>query len=211
MELSVSQVAERLGVTQRRVYAMLDAGVLVGRRIGSQWVVDDAQLLKPRRVSRPLSQRIAWAAIVGPDNASWISKPEQSKLRARLARLWTSPEPDAVLVSWLADRAVARTMSAAASAALQDDPDLVPSGVSDPRAFVSGPGQEFYAQPGTLDRIMRRHLLVDDPKGDTVIREAPVHLDRPVPILLVAADLADRGEARLVARARQLLEQAMAS
>jgi len=84
----------------------------------------------------------------------------------------------------------------------------VPSGISDPRSGVSGGhGSEFYAQPGTLQQVMRRHLLVEDPAGQVRLREAPVSLDAPVPLLLIAADLAERGGPREMRRAVELLEE----
>ncbi|MCE1175415.1 MAG: hypothetical protein LWW77_12550, partial [Propionibacteriales bacterium] len=100
--------------------------------------------------------------------------------------------------------------SAPRPAGLWDDPDLVPSGISDPRSQMSGgDALEFYAQPGTLEHVMDRHLLVDDPSGQIRLREAPVHLESPVSLLLLVADLVDRGGPRELRRAEDLIAEAL--
>jgi len=228
MELPVSEVADRLDVSVQRVRAMLRDGELHGRRVAGSWLVDEAQLLKPRKLGRPMSSRNAWAAILalphagsqGPKPAvdlTWsqvavlvdaLSQPDKSKLRARLNRLPGNPDAPRLLSSWLAARAQPVKVSSPEPDALYADPDLVPSGISDPRSEMSGGrGAEFYAQPGTLQRVLRRHLLIEDPNGQVLLREAPVHLDAPVPLLLLAADLADRGGPREIRRAADLIDE----
>lgn len=225
--LLVSEVAERLGVTAQRVRAMLRDGQLHGHRAGGAWFVDEVQLLKPRRLGRPLSSRNAWAAVLAvpragapgaqssfdvfwprPDTEISLSQPDSSKLRQRLKRLPGNPGAPQLLSSWLASRSLPITVSAPEPDAMFLDPDLVPTGVSDARAAMSGGGEaEFYAQPGTLPRVMRRHLLVEDPRGHVILREAGVRLEVPVPLLLLAADLADRGGPREMRRAAELIEK----
>jgi hypothetical protein len=228
MEVPVSEVAQRLGVSAQRVRAMLRDGRLHGRRVGGIWFVDEGQLLRPRRLGRPLSSRNAWAVVLavarsgapgaGPRvDVFWpqphtqndpLSQPDRSKLRQRLNRLVGNPDAPRLLSSWLAGRAQPITVSAPEPAALVLEPDLVASGVSDARAEMSGGGEaEYYAQPGTLPQVLRRHLLVEDPKGQVILREAGVRLDAPVPLLLLAADLADRGGPREMRRAAELIEE----
>lgn len=206
MELSTTEMAERLGVSTQRVYAMLRTGELQGRRVGEAWILDEAQLLKPRKLGRPMSARTAWAAILGVNDAAQLSQPDRSKLRRRLIRLHDNPNAPQLLSTWLAARAEPVNVSAPEPDALYTDPDLVPSGISDPRSGMSGGhGSEFYAQPGTLQQVMRRHLLVEDPGGQVRLRQAPVPLEAPVPLLLLAADLADRGLPREMRRAAELI------
>jgi hypothetical protein len=263
MELAVAEVAERLGVGVNRVYDMLRAGELHGRQASGVWLLDEAQLLKPRKLGRPMSPRIAWAVILGatepgwssahhrvdvawlpqaspialhrvdpsqhgqhspsvalrrvdeakPDpmvhegrEPDWLRQDERSRLRRRVERLHDDPNAAHLLATWLAARADPVNMSAPEPEALYADPDLVPSGVSDPRSgMVGGHGAEFYAQPDSLPGVIRRHLLVPDPNGQVLLRQSPVHLEAPVPILLVAADLADRGRPREMRRAAELI------
>lgn len=227
MELLVSEVAERLGVSAQRVRAMLRDGQLHGRRAGGVWFVDEAQVLKPRRLGRPLSSRNAWGLVLAvarggapgaqhsidvfwaqPDTQTQLSQSDRSKLRHRLNALPGNPDAPRLLSSWLAARARPITVSAPEPEALYLDPDLVASGLSDARTEMSGGGEaEFYAQPGTLPSVLRRHLLVEDPKGQVILREAGIRLEAPVPLLLLAADLADRGGPREMRRAAELIDE----
>lgn len=126
---------------------------------------------------------------------------------ARPDRLHNAPNTPQLLASWLAVRAQPLNVSAPELDSLYDDPDLVPSGISDPRSrIIGGHEAEFYAQPGTLQRVMRKHLLLEDPRGQIRIREALVRLEAPVPLLLLAADLADSGQPREMRRAVELIE-----
>ena len=208
MELSVQEVAERLGVSIQRVHAMLRAGQLHGRQVAGVWLLGEAQLLKPRKLGRPMSPRTAWAAILGVREVDWLSQPERFKLVKRLGKLRTDPDAARRLATWLAARADPLTMSAPEPEGLWGDPDLVPSGVSDPRSGMSGGRAfEFYAQPGSIQHVLRKHLLVEDSAGQVRLREAPVALSAPVPLLLLAADLADRGGPREMRRAAELIKE----
>lgn len=208
MELSVREVSERLNVSVQRVHAMLAAGELHGRRVGGVWLLDEAQLLKPRKLGRPMSARTAWAAVLGAREVDWLSPSERSRLLRRLNRLHDDPNPAQLLATWLNGRAGAVDFSAPEPDTLIADPDLVRSGISDARAGMSGGrGSEFYVQPGTLRQVIRRHLLVEDPGGQVRLREAWVPLEAPVPLLLLAADLADRGRPREMRRAAELIDE----
>lgn len=207
MDLSVPEAAERLGLTPQRVNALLLSGQIRGRKVGGRWVIEESETLKLRRLTRPMSQRVAWAAILGPDNADWLSQPDRSKLKSRLRQLASHEQPGRQIASWLASRANPIDLSAPAGAAsrLAGDPDLVPSGISDPRSGLSGGSEiEFYAQPGKLEHVIRRHLLVESPSGNVRLREAAVPLANPVPLLLLAADLADRNGPRELAAANRI-------
>lgn len=227
MDVGVTQAAARLGVIEARVYAMLRDGELKGRRVSGVWLIDESELLKPRKLSRPMSPRIAWAAILGSDRSrheqaniastfsnvhlrgAWdLSQPERSRLYKRLRQLHNDPKAAQRLASWLAARARPVDVSATEPDALLRDPDVVSSGVSDARSMLSGgDDHDLYAQPGTLNAVMRRHLLIPDPHGHVRLREAPVPIEDPVPLLLVAADLADRGGPREMRRAEELIAE----
>jgi excisionase family DNA binding protein len=53
--LTTRDVAQRLGVTRRRVLAMIQRGRLPARRLGWQWVIEEAALdaVRVRRPGRP--------------------------------------------------------------------------------------------------------------------------------------------------------------
>jgi excisionase family DNA binding protein len=65
MILSLSEVAERLGVSERRVRQRISDGSLRAEKVGGRWLLDEADVLEldGRRVGRPLSADSAWALV----------------------------------------------------------------------------------------------------------------------------------------------------
>jgi excisionase family DNA binding protein len=57
--IGTSEAARRLGVTQRRVVALIKAGRLPAQQIGKTWVIDSAALapIKVRKPGRPATPR----------------------------------------------------------------------------------------------------------------------------------------------------------
>jgi excisionase family DNA binding protein len=55
MEITTITASERLGVTPQRVRAMIQAGRLPARRIGRDYLINEAdlELVKDRKVGRP--------------------------------------------------------------------------------------------------------------------------------------------------------------
>ena len=103
-ELSVREAAQRLDVNQARVRALLQAGRLGGRRIGSQWVVEADAVRRRLDVAasdraRPLSVRSAWcaAALLDLQQVPWLTTSERSRLRARLSK---HPATDVPTYRW---------------------------------------------------------------------------------------------------------------
>lgn len=89
--LSVPDVARDLGVSERRVRALIDAGRLPAGRIGRNWVVDGRAVNRflqgDRRDGRPLSHSNAWAllALLAGERPSSLPSDAVSRLR-RFAR-----------------------------------------------------------------------------------------------------------------------------
>ncbi|HEY5516084.1 MAG TPA: hypothetical protein VIK12_07750, partial [Pengzhenrongella sp.] len=86
-------------------------------------------------------------------------------------------------------------------------PRVILAGLSDERAGLSAAGDvEGYVQAGDADAVIRDHLLIDaGPSADVVLHVSPLLPEVPVPLLLVAADLADHDGPRELARARELI------
>jgi hypothetical protein len=55
--------------------------------------------------------------------------------------------------------------------------------------------------------VIHEHLLVPDPHGPVVLRDAPIPVPSPPPVLLVAMDLYDSGEPRSQTRAIHLIQE----
>jgi excisionase family DNA binding protein len=101
---SVAEAAVVLGVSHRRVLAMIEAGDLAARRVGSVMAVDADVLgeyahLRPLGRGRPLSAEAAWLAI-REGGASWLA--DAGALDARRRKLRSR----AVFVRHLAHRSV---------------------------------------------------------------------------------------------------------
>ena len=156
-----------------------------------------------------MSPRVAWALVVLSDGGrpDWVEPRESYRLRRALDRLAADDEPEMLLRSWLASRAERRRLSAADVSGLRSDGRVVLSGLSDERAGLSAAGDvEGYVQAGDADAVIRDHLLIDaGPSADVVLHVSPLLPEVPVPLLLVAADLADHDGPRELARARELI------
>jgi hypothetical protein len=152
---------------------------------------------------------MAWALVVLSDGGrpDWVEPRESYRLRRALDRLAADDESELLLRSWLASRAERRRLSAADAPALRADARVVLSGLSDERACLSAAGDvEGYGQAGDADAVIRDHLLIDaGPSVDVVLHVSPLLPGVPVPLLLVAADLADHDGPRELARARKLI------
>ena len=77
-QISVSEAAERLGVTSHRVRQRIKDGSLPAERVGNRWGIDEADLLPlldGAKVGRPLSELVA-------------ELPEPTLIHRRLACPW---------------------------------------------------------------------------------------------------------------------------
>ncbi len=209
MEIGVAEVARVMGVSVARARRLAAEGRIRARQVGGRWLVDATSLPSAPRRSRPMSPRMAWALVVLSDGGKpgWVEPQEAHRLRRALERLVADDEPELLLCSWLASRADRRRLSAPDAQALRMDARVVLSGVSDERAGLSAAGDvEGYVLADVAEAVLRDHLLVDaGPSANVVLHVAPLLPEVPVPLLLVAADLADHDGPRERARARDLI------
>ena len=213
MEIGVKEVAAQLGVTERRVRQLIDAGSLPARRVAGRLLVEEAGIPRSRPVARPMSPRIAWALIhlLSNEPVEDISDRELSRLEGKYRSLLASPTPAILLRSWLRSRAQLLRVAVSPSgiAGLLEDPRLCPSGISDARSEISaGREAEAYVRPGDVEQLMADHLMaaLNPPNAWLHVVDRP--LERPVPLGLVIADLADHDRAREDARVIELLRDA---
>lgn len=212
MEASVREAAGLLGVSANRVLQMIDKGDIDARMVSGRWLVDVASLPARRRPrGRPMSPRTAWALLLhdDPGAARWLGHDEAYRLRKRVDAWMSSPEPLEQMRAWLSARADAHHLHAQSPADVLDDARVLRSGWSDPRSGISAASYaEGYVHVDDIESVMRGHLLVEAPRGDTNVvlhvHESPLVVE-PVPELLVIADLADRGGPREYARAEEML------
>lgn len=196
--LSVMDAAAQLGVSERRVRAMLQSGVLDGERVGRQWMVDAASLpASGRRAGQPFSPRIAWALIelANEHVPEWLAFSELSRLRSRWSKLLGQDNAVELLRSSLSRRGKRSRWSAPDPAGVLEDDRFVASGRSDPRAGISSAGfAEGYVHIDDLDSVIRTHMLLPARGPENVVlRVAGGPVSNPIPWLAVVADLADGG------------------
>lgn len=210
MELSVGDAAAALGVTPRRVQALISSGRIQARKVSAVWLVDAGSLPTAPRRSRPMSPAVAWAFLADDPPTT----PEAAyRWRRRRARLAADPAPETLLVSWVAARGLRELLTASSPTAVLTDPRTVPTGVSDPRSRVTTTGiAEAWVADADADAVSRAYFLQPAPsaaQATVVLHIAPSLPPRPVPIMLLAADLADRGGAQEAMTAQQLIRAAL--
>ena len=211
-EVSVADAARQLDISTERVRQRIGTGQIHARQVAGHWLVDPASLPSAPRRGRPMSPRIAWALVeLGAGRrAPWLTPGDAYRLRVRIGRLADDDNPELLLRSWLAARADRHVLSAPQPDALRDDPRVVVSGLADPRSRMSGTGQaEGYVHPDDFDGVRRDHLLVPSDHGNVILHVSAMVPCSPVPVLLLAADLADHDSSRELGRARELIAQVM--
>ncbi|NKY38537.1 helix-turn-helix domain-containing protein [Cellulomonas septica] len=211
MELSVAEAAELLEVSPRRVRQLIEAGRLQARQVGRQWLVEAASLPSRPRRARPMVPDVAWAILadVAPDD---YAPDEAYRWRQRRNRLVHDAEPEQLLASWVSSRARRQVFEARAPHGLLDDERVVPSGLSDGRAGIAaGNLVEGYVRAVDVDAVRREYLLRPGGVAANVVLHVVDELPpRPVPRLVLAADLAEHDEPRALARAGALIRETLA-
>ncbi|MFJ4174694.1 excisionase family DNA-binding protein [Microbacterium sp. NPDC089696] len=196
--VSVVDAASQLGVSDRRVRAMLQANEISGERVGRQWLVDAASLpAAVRRSGQPFSPRIAWALMEVADGhvPEWLGYSELSRLRSRWRDLLEGGDPVDVLRSSLSRRAHRSRWSAPEPDGLFRDARFIASGKSDPRAGISATKfAEGYVHSDDLESLVRRHMLIPARGPENVVlRAVDGPVPSPAPWLAVVADLSEGG------------------
>jgi excisionase family DNA binding protein len=216
-EYSVGEASRALGVSDRRVRAMVRDGVLVGRRSGGRWLIrrDDLEqrISRRGRSGRPMSRRNAWALVSKLSGADWPPLPawDRSRLKQKMAEgsllsLATELRGRADLRLFRADPRVLDQ--------LRSDPALVRSGVSAAAAYgvdLRAPGVvEAYVPRDHLDALVYRYALRPAGVADAnlvlhiVDGSVPRTADGVAPVAAVALDLLESGDARAQRAGREL-------
>lgn len=212
--LSVSEFAVAAGISVARARQLAAGGQVRANKVGSQWVVADGEVNRWKALpSRPMAERIAWAAAMMGDGlpADWLESSERSRLRRRLNSLSESVDPVRQLQAWMWSRGDASWWHADAES-LRDVVQRVRlSGVSTSGSQISSGGLvEGYVSPGELEALVDEFWLVpaDPGQGEVVLRVSDF-ADGPVPRLMTAADLADHRRSREVAAAERIVREVL--
>jgi hypothetical protein len=215
--LSVADVSLRLQVTPGRVRQLIETGALRAQKVGSQWIIQDIDLvtLGKRSNGRPWSPSAAWGVIGRALDrpTPWLSARERSRADERLVKGIDS------IVDKLSFRAQRFEYRAhpSALARLQNDPRWVAGGVS-AAVFVGADlvvGDDIiegYMRTDDLNEVRIEFGLIEPGRSSAnVILHSysgvePFELaERSVPLLVVALDLLEHSDERSKRAARGLL------
>lgn len=212
--LSVAEFAAGVGISVARARQLAVAGQVRAEKVGSQWVVADGEVNRWSAMpSRPMVERIAWAAAVMADGgrAGWLDSSERSRLRRRLGSLRDSADPVAQVQAWMWSRGDVGWWHADAES-LRDVAQRVRlSGVSSSGSQISSGGLvEGFVSPEELEGLVEEFWLVpaDPGQGEVLLRVSDFARDR-VPRLMVAADLADHRRSREVDAAERIIRDVL--
>lgn len=226
MPLSIPELAKRLNVNESRARHLVQSGRIRGQRVGGRWLVDEAdaaQYQPGRPAGRPLSEYSAWLFVqhsvsdeAWHDNFAFHLSPVE---KHRLNRRWQRWESDSfslpVLCSLLANRAerVEYVASPSDIPDLRRDSRLRPSGVSHPEAgLLANAELEAYVNRDDVDEVVKDWFLVEARPGQrsNVVLHVAEKVPDEIPLLVVAADLAERPGAREQQAARELVRSVRA-
>lgn len=220
--MSSYEAAAHLGVSLRRVRALIDAGQLPGRQIGGRWVIPAQAVahFRARPGGRPMSEHVAWQALrhlAFDDHHGRLN----SRLRAQIASLRDENDRLARMHSWMAARGDLHRLWAfgPSLAALTDDDRLVVGGAQGSANLAPPQRVHAYAAVADLPDIVADYRLNPPTPG----REPNIHLwavksldqiprnpnnHRIVAPLVAALDLIDDGDPRSVGEANDIIDRA---
>lgn len=198
VDLTATQLAERLGVTTRRARELLRSKEIAGRQLANgTWIADgDAvarfEVSAPRGSGRTLDAATAWGLLweLSGLDADWLSASTLARVRRRIRDTEASAIATAVskrtrahrFTAANAERASAGLIRTGRAAASVLDTDLI----EDIRQ-VAG-----YLRSGAVDDYARSHFMIPAAAGNDVIFENTLPFDYAggiMPAAVVAADL----------------------
>jgi len=195
--LSVADAADELGVGERQVRRLVQAGVLPAERLGDVWLVSRAAVRDRARAipaaGRPLSAPMAWAvltvvdaALRDPDDASnrqhlahVLDEIPDRKVRHQLRSLLTAAPPSERWPQWLARRASRRRVWVHPGVLdrLASDARLRPGGgfaaAAHGAGIASGPPRRFYVDDNDADAVLADYHARLDAEGDIELMVIP--------------------------------------
>jgi hypothetical protein len=211
---SSADAARELGLSERRVRALAEAGRLKARKVGSRWLVEPVSA-RQERTGRPLATASAWAilAILSGARPDWLHPSAASRLKRRLR------DPRWVVASlqsaaWRASVTRLRVLPADIAkvlkvdglvltglSAVTDEIDLVPSS-NEIDAYVSSDVLRM------IERQFRPDTQPDQPNLTLRVpsQEWVLHFQR-APVAVAAADLLLSPDPRASRAGREALQR----
>lgn len=216
MDLTVTEVAERLGITRRGVIYLLDDGSIGGRRLtNGTWLIDAESVNRWEQVGqrgrgRPLNTSTAWAVLwqLSGLDADWLERTTRSRLKDRIATYDGTGLARAVAKRTRGHRYRAANSRSAADGLIATGraaADILGMDLISDRSRVAG-----YVRAGTADEWANSHFMLPDQAGQDVLYDntlpVPFEADE-MPRAVVAADLARSTDTRERSAALRALEE----
>jgi excisionase family DNA binding protein len=219
--LSIPDAAERLGLSSRRVRALVESGKLPADRIGSRYVVSRSDLGRYQRsrspAGRPISGDNAWGllALLSWSEAWWLGASAQWRFR-RVIENGAKAVEDALLRSAPRSEISRWRVLPSDLSKLRLEENLVLSGLASGDPGINVPylperdPLEAYVSEGDLRALSHRLKPSEDSANPNLLLRVPVHpwvlAHGPVaPPSVVAADLLEHPDARVARAGRQIL------
>jgi excisionase family DNA binding protein len=162
--MTLQQVAGHLGVSRRRVQALVQSRQLPADRIGNQWVVersvvDAAENVRHHRRGRPLGEVSCWSSIlyVADGNHRMAAIGELDAFRRRVRnravheRCYVHPSEIGSVLSYPGVVSGGADAAIAANAPL-DDPDV----------------HDVYVRSSAFEAVLQRSAAVSDERGNVI-------------------------------------------
>lgn len=215
--VSVADAARALGVSDRRIRALIRVGALAAQQVGGRWLVSRAnverRVRRRGRPGRPLGERNAWALVARLSGAEWpeLSPWDRSRLKKRLAKRSLLS-----LADELRDRAEPQLFRGdeRVHERLREDPDIVLSGVNAAAEYgvdIRAPGSvEAYVHRDRLHDLVYRYALrpAEIADANVVLRVVDGSVPRArqgvAPVAAVALDLLESSDDRSRRAGREL-------
>ncbi|MBI2755377.1 MAG: helix-turn-helix domain-containing protein [Chloroflexi bacterium] len=217
--MPVADAAQRLGLSQQRVRALVADGELPARKSAGRWFVErsavEKRIREPRLAGRPFSPEHAWGlvALAEGEPAPWLDASNRSRLRRQLR-----DHDMRELLPALRRRARRVELRAHPSdlARLAKEPDLVWGGVSaaaEHRLEIVAPGNfEAYVSKRMDRELQREYNLKPSTEPNVVLHvvDGPWPFDkqrRVVPLLVAVLDLLEDDDERARRAASKALQR----
>lgn len=214
--LTVSDAAERLGVSTRQVQHLVAGGTLrqLARGVVDQTSVERLIVVRGRSHTRAWSEATAWGAValLSGATATWMGPSQRARLKARL-RTMTAAE----VVERARDRAEVTRYAGHASTAPRLRTELIETaGAAAALGLADAGSIDGYLAASAKSATVARHGLRRDEEGRFTLRATGMELAVVADLaerslVLVALDLAESLDVRESRAGRDVLESALAS
>lgn len=186
--MTVREASKALGVTERRVRALIQQGKLTAHKVGRAWQIDDIEFRRALR--RPLSEhsRLILSRALHNRSLTNLTGQDRKRTAQRITDLRASEDPAALLVDWWGGQH---------SGPLNFGTNLVEHAVAGNSAYViqalHRPQEEYLRKPEDLADVVSSERLVQGltqtelaskagvPLEDLRKIERAIHLSSPTP------------------------------